>query len=283
MALAAGSGERIAELMGCSVSGATVAGLKKALVEKLRAFKNEPLKDEYKALVLDGMYVRIKQCGKQKRPVVAVIGIKENGDEEIIGLKVCYSENATEVEGLLRNIKDRGLRGVNLDVVTIDGDKGLESAVYAVYGNVRIQDCVFHRINRLCQNAVSGKRGRSMMKEAASAFREKDMRNKRKALSMFCDKWRKIEPNAISRFEFNLHRCFEINALPEHLRVKASTTGRCEGLFKQIRARINQIGAFESPASAEIYVYAVICQKNWLNVPGRSLGTPLLSESTHSY
>ncbi len=120
-------------LMGCAVSGATVAGLKKALVEKLRGFKSAPLEDEYRAIIVDGMFVRIKQCGKQKRPLVAAIGIKAKGEEVLLGMKICYSESSVEVEGLLRSIKDRGLRGANLDVVTIDGDKGLESAVYFLW------------------------------------------------------------------------------------------------------------------------------------------------------
>jgi len=33
--------------------------------------------------------------------------------------------------------------------------------------------------------------------------------------------------------------------------------------------------------SVELYVYAIICQKKWLNIPGRSIGDPLLSKSTH--
>ena len=275
------TGGRIASLMGSTVSGTTVANLKTALVERLKAFKNEPLKDEYAALILDGMFVRIRQCGDRKRPVVVIIGIKANGDEEILGMRVCYSENSTEVEGILRNIKERGVRGFNLDVVTIDGNKGLESAVYSVYGNVRIQDCIFHKINRLHQNSVTKKRGRRMMQEAAKAFKEDGMRKKRKALNEFCEKWREKEPKAVERFEHKLHRCFEVNILPRQLRKKVSTTGRCEGLFKQVRAKIKNIGAFETPMSVELYVYAIICQKKWLNIPGRSIGDPLLSKSTH--
>jgi len=276
------AGERIAGLIGCSVSGGTIAKLKKALEEKLRSFKHAELKDEYKAIIIDGMFVRIKQCGRQKRPLIVAIGIKENGEEDLLGMKVCYSENSVEVEGLLRSIKERGVKGVNLDVVTIDGDKGLENAVCTVYGNVRIQSCTFHKINRLHQNAQSKKRGRVMMKEAAKAFSEDDPRKKRQSLLKFCDKWRKEEPGAIELFEKNLHRCFEADCLPKEIRSKTTTTGHCENFFKQLRARLNQIGAFESPLSVETYVYGIVCQKKWVNIPGRAIGDPLLSECTHS-
>ena len=128
----------------------------------------------------------------------------------------------------------------------------------------------------------ASKEGRRMMKEAAYAFGEEDARKRQKALMKFSEKWREVEPRAIELFERNLHRCFEANVLPKEIRSKATTTGRCEGLFRQLRSRINRIGAFQSPISAETYVYGIICQKKWLNVPGRSIGDPLLSKSTHS-
>lgn len=276
------SGQRLGRLLGCSYSGTTVAKLGRMLEKQLQRFKFAVLEDIYEAIIVDGMYVRIKQCGDQKRPVIAVVGVKSDGMIDLLGLRVCYSENSTEVEGLLRSIRDRGVRGTRLKVVTIDGDKGLEAAVCAVYGNVRIQDCVFHRLNRLHQNAVSKKNGRRMMQEGAEAFKETHPLNQRKALKLFADKWRQREPTAIKCFEYRLERCFEVNALSPQLRSKASTTNLCEGLFSQVRSRINQIGAFDNPIAVEKFVLAVICQKAWINVPGRISNSPLLAEFTHN-
>ena len=47
------TGGRLAKLLGSEFSGATVAKLKDALVESLKRFKHEPLKDEYVAIVID--------------------------------------------------------------------------------------------------------------------------------------------------------------------------------------------------------------------------------------
>lgn len=99
--------------------------------------------------------------------------------------------------------------------MTIDGDKGLESAVYSVYGNVRIQDCTFHRINRLHKNAASKRRSRQMMKEASAAFECTNSRKQRQALRSFCEKWREKEPKAIRCFEHDLHRSLEAQGLPD--------------------------------------------------------------------
>lgn len=269
-------GERVARCLGSRWSATTIAKLVKELEASLEAFRCHRLEDEYEALIMDGMYVRLRQCGDRKRPVVAVLGVKANGKVDLLGLRVCYSENSQEVEGLLRNLKERGLKGRWLKVVTIDGDKGLEAAIHTVFGQVRIQDCVFHRINRLHQNADSKKQGRRMMTEASRAFAKSDVREQRKALRGFCDKWRGKEPRAIQCFESQLERCFEVHQLPPELRSKASTTNLCEGLFRQIRARTNKVGAFESPLALERFVFAIVCQKTWINIPGRSLASPLI-------
>ena len=276
-------GDRLGRLLGRRWSGATIAKLKAQITEQLKAFKHQDLDDVYVALIVDGMYVRIRQCGKKKRPVVAVIGIRADGREDLLAMRVCYSESSMEVAGLLRNVKERGVRGVNLEVVTIDGDKGLEAAVLEVYGNVRLQECIFHRINRLHENAEDKKRARRMMQEASKAFARPDPRQRRRELRAFIKRWRKLESYAITCFEKRLERCFEADALPRHLRSKCTTTNRCEGLFRQLRSRIGRIGAFENPQAVELFVYAIVCQKKWIQIPGRDPNSPLLRSFTHSY
>jgi len=276
-----GVADRLAPLLGMECSGATVAGLTEALDKAVQDFRMCPLSDEYQALVMDGMYLRIKQCGPQKRPVVAVIGLRPDGQMDLLAFRVCYSENALEVEALVRSLKERGLKGMHLQTMTLDGDKGLEAAALAVYPYVRIQDCVFHRINRLHQNALSKKRGRQMMREASKAFAAPSVREQQYALRGFCAKWKAVEPQAIERFEDRLDRCFEVSALPLALRTKASTTSVCENLFRQLRLRTNAIGAFENPRSVDRFVFALVKCKQWIHLPGIIPNSPLI-KSTHN-
>lgn len=269
-------GDRVANMLGRKWCASTIAALKERLTDRLKSFQNMPLKDEYVALIVDGMYVGIRQCLECKRPVVAVIGVRADGSSDLLAIRVCYSENSTEVEGLLRQVKDRGVQGRQLKVVTIDGNKGLEAAIYAVYGQVRIQDCVFHRINRIYKNSTSKNRGKKMMKEASEAFAEKNPRTQRRLLKEFGDRWRGKEPKAVKCFEHQLYRCFEAQCLPPAARSKATTSGMCENLFKQLRTRIKAIGHFETPQAVELYVFAIVAQKKWIGIPGRSQAAPLL-------
>ena len=122
-----------------------------------------------------------------------------------------------------------------------------------------------------------------MMREAAEAFRTAGLREQRRALKAFQERWREKEPKAVERFEHHLQRCFEANSLPAAARSKATTTGMCEGLFRQIRARIRKIGPFETPRAVELYIFAIVAQKQWIAIPGRNQAAPLIPAFTHSY
>jgi len=273
---------RLAGVMGTTASAPTVTGLMRAIDREIRAYRTRKLTDEYVGLIMDGMYIRIKACGEQKRPVIVIIGLKPDGTYDLLAFRVCYSENSAEVEGLLRDLKSRGLAGHNLSTITLDGNKGLETAVLAVYPYVRIQDCVFHKINRLHRHATSKKRGRQMMQEASAAFSAGSLHEKRQALKAFSARWKQLEPYAIDQFNQRLERCFEVYALPEPLRSKASTTNACETFFSQLRQRLGRIGAFEYPSSVERFIFAVVQRNLWLSLPKIAPPKPLI-KSTHNY
>jgi putative transposase len=274
-------GRRLAGLLGASCSASTITRLSKALDRRLGEFQTQPLQDAYVALVIDGMYLRIRGLGPAKRPLVAVLGVRPDGKVELVALRLCYSENSVEVEGLLRSLRNRGLTGARLQLVTMDGDKGLEAAVLNVWGHVRIQDCIFHRIHRIKGNARNRYRARSMMKEASSAFALRDPAARRRALDELVARWRQREPKACTCFAFQLHRCFEVDALPPSLRSLLTTSGLLEGLFSQLRKRTTPIGALQSPRAAERFALAGVLRMTWISLPGMKPDQPLL-QTTHS-
>jgi putative transposase len=273
-------GRRLAALLGASCSATTVTRLAADLELRLGSFHTQPLQDRYSALILDGMYLRIRGLGSSRRPLVAVLGITPEGQTEFVAMRLCYSENSVEVEGLLRSLKQRGLTGSRLQLVTLDGDKGLESAVLSVWGHVRIQDCIFHRIHRLKVNARNPYRARTLMKEASTAFAHPEPSRRRQELDAFCARWKDVEPKAIRCFAHQLHRCFEADALPANLRALLTTTSVLEGLFSQLRKRLNPIGALQSPRAAERFALAGVLRMTWISIPGMKPDQPLL-ETTH--
>ena len=68
-----------------------------------------------------------------------VIGISEDGYREILGLKIALRETAESWKELLQELKDRGLRRVEL--ATSDAHEGLESALREAFPGCIWQRC----------------------------------------------------------------------------------------------------------------------------------------------
>ncbi len=69
--------------------------------------------------------------------------------------------------------------------------------------------------------------------EGARAYAQGDLREQRKALQAFCDKWRSQEPGTSARFEAGLERSCKAQQIPPLLRNKLSSTNLCKNLFRQ--------------------------------------------------
>ena len=71
-----------------------------------------------------------------------VIGISEDGYREILGLKIALRETAESWKELLQELKDRGLKRVEL--ATSDAHEGLESALREAFPGCIWQRCQSH-------------------------------------------------------------------------------------------------------------------------------------------
>ena len=144
----------------------------------------------------------------------------------------------------------------------------------------RLQDCIFHRIHRLKAHARNRYRARTMMNEASAAFAHPDPTQRRHQLEDFCNRWKHREPKAIRSLAHQVHRCFEVDALPSTVRSLLTTTSVLDGFFSQLRKRLNPIGALRSPRAAERFTLAAALRMRWISIPGMNPDKPLL-QITH--
>ena len=118
------------------------------LDREVKAFHRRSLKDEYRYLFLDGIYVSIKGALKaSKKPVLVAYGIEKDGTRELIHFKLSRSESRSEWEAFLNSLYRRGLIGEELELIITDGHKGLEAALDVVYPYPKRQFCWAHSKN----------------------------------------------------------------------------------------------------------------------------------------
>ena len=104
-------------LWGTRVSPSTVSELNQRIYAKIEAWRNRPIENEHPYVYLDGVWLKRSWGGEVKNVAVLVaIGVNQEGDREVLGVVEGAKEDSESWTAFLRQLKERGLRGVKLFV-----------------------------------------------------------------------------------------------------------------------------------------------------------------------
>jgi len=82
--------------------------------------------------------------------VIVAIGIGDDGEKHLMGVRVGSTENATVCRDLLTDLIDRGLQYQDGILAVIDGAKALRKALKEVFGQkVLVQRCQVHKMRNV--------------------------------------------------------------------------------------------------------------------------------------
>ena len=102
-------------------------------------FLNRRLLDAYPAVMIDGMSVGSMM-------VITAMGITDQGEKKILGLRAGGTENSIAVKELLADLIARGLQADMPRLFALDGSKALAKAVNDTFGLMaQIQRCQVHK------------------------------------------------------------------------------------------------------------------------------------------
>ncbi|MCS3856488.1 transposase-like protein [Salinibacter ruber] len=105
-----------------------MSNLTERLDEQVEAWAERPLRAEYPFLLADAMRLKIRRQGAVRSAMALIaVGISEDGQREILGLKIALRETAPSWKELLQELRNRGLKQVEL--ATSDAHEGLEAAL----------------------------------------------------------------------------------------------------------------------------------------------------------
>jgi putative transposase len=244
--------------IGDSVSHATAARLVRGFEEDLSKFRTSPVSDEYVYLLIDGIWVSVKEIATRKRPIIFVIGVKADGSKEVLTFKLAKGETEEEVTGILNDLYRRGLEGRNLKLIASDGAKGIRAAISMVYPYAKWQWCYTHKLRNVSKKVrYKVKNRKELMKDASWIYKAPTRREALTRFTMFCKKWKDVESSAVR----NLKRDFADTLMfYDYLNDKKliSTTNHLERYLEEIRRRIKVQGYFKNPRSVDYWVYGII-------------------------
>ena len=134
------------ELHGTELSRETISKITDAIVGDMVAWQNRPLDRLYPVLLIDAIFIKVRDAQVANRPVYVAIGVNLDGEREVLGMWLgpTGGEGAKQWMTMLTDLRNRGV--ADALIVCCDGLKGLPDAVRAIWPKATVQTCVVHLI-----------------------------------------------------------------------------------------------------------------------------------------
>jgi putative transposase len=245
-------------LFGGSISAQAVSNIVKELDQKVKEFHQRPVGDDYQFLFLDGIWFTLSKPVKVKKVLLVALGVKRDGSSEFLSFQLAGSESESWWWGFLSDLKQRGLRGENLEMIVSDEAGGLVKAIQALYPRVSQQVCTFHKANDIGQHLVEKRHRRRIISDALYVFEGETEIEVRKRLRVFCDRWSLLEPKAVRNFIRGLENCLVYLLYPDPLRTMLKTNNLIERQLQELRRRTIPMRSFNNSRSIERIIYGLI-------------------------
>ena len=250
-----------------ALSATTVSEITKSLDEQVRRFHEQPIADDFTYLIFDAIYLRLKSpLHSKRRCILVAYGIKANGQRQLVAFRLANNgESQTAWEVFLHSLWQRGLKGSQLKLIVIDGNKGLANAAELVYPSAQIQRCWAHKL----RNAVNHIARKDQKTFSAQARRVYDAESRSAALKAFRrlrHDWYRREPEAIMCLEQDLDSLLAFYSCPSNFWKRLRTTNAIERVFREVRRRTRPMSTFNNFGSLQRIIFAIFYRQNqrWL-------------------
>lgn len=263
-------GNVVETLTGTHPSPSTVSRVFHTLEEEFADWKKRLLKAHYLYAYADGTYFTViyDKTGS-KMPILAVIGIDEDGQREVLGFTVGECENQNAWEDLLENLKERGVAQV--DLWTTDGNKAMLNAIDLKFPNSKRQRCIKHKMENVL-GYIPEKQQDQVEPELKAIFYRNNRAQADQEAAAFISKYEKIYPTAVECLKRDLEASLTFYGFPEKHWKYLRTSNIIERLFGEVKKRSHKMAAaFRNEDSCTLLFYAVIRSLNLrrISVPAK--------------
>lgn len=248
------------ELCGTEFSKSTVSDLCKQLDPIVTAWNHRPLKNEYPFLIVDAMYIKVREEGRvRSRGLMIATGINLDGYRELLGMMIGDTESEASWSEFFTYLKQRGLRGV--EMITSDHHSGLVKAIRRHLQGVTWQRCQTHFMKNILD--ATPKSLRSEVKaHIRSIFEAADDETARALLLKIVELFQDKAPKAMETLEDGIDDAIAVLELPADYRKKTRTTNAVERLNAEIRRRERVIRIFPNRESALRLIGALLMEQD---------------------
>ena len=268
-------GEVIETMTGSKPSASTVSRVFHSLEAEYEQWKSRQLAKRYVYAFADGTYFTViyndEGC---KMPILAVVGITETGERDVLAFRVGDRENEQAWKDLCDDLKARGVEEIGLWVS--DGGQAMLAAITKKFPTAARQRCVVHKMDNVL-SYIPSKQHEQIKPELRALFYQKDRQAADQAVAAFIEKYQRVYPSAIECLQRDLEACLTFYSFPKGHWKTIRTNNIIERLFGEVKRRSHKMAAaFRNEGSCVLLFYAVIrsLKFNKLTMPAASEAHP---------
>ncbi len=255
--------EQVKQVYGVEVSEGTISNVTHRILEHVKQWQNRPLEAVYYVVWMDGIMLKIKQEGKyQNKCIYLVIGLRQDGLKEVLGMWLSESESASFWLSVLTDLKARGVEDIL--IACTDNLKGFTEAIEGVFPATLTQLCIVHQIRNSCKYVVWKDR-KPFCQDLKEVYAAPTKEAAEQALFGFELKWANKYKYAVQSWQNNWQHLSAFFDFPVEIRKIIYTTNTIENLNRGIRKYIKTKVQFPDDQAAEKAVYLAIMniEKKW--------------------
>jgi transposase-like protein len=262
----------LAEFFGSNagLSASAVGRLAEQWQAEHAAFARRDLSDrDYVYCWADGIHFTLRLTDGRLCALV-IVGVRVDGTKELVAVAAGTRESTADWEGLLRDLRQRGMRA---PVVMVgDGALGLWAALREVFPHTREQRCWVHKVRN-----VLGALPKSVHPAARRAVNEilaaEDRAHAERAVDAFAAEFAVKWPKAVAKVTDDADSLLAFYDFPAEHWLHLRSTNPIESTFSPVRARTRVTKGPGSAAAGLAMVFKLLeaAEQRWRKVNGPKL------------
>lgn len=259
------------------LSPSSIVRLKADWQAEFTAWQTRRLEGErYLYCWVDGIYLAAGQ-EDEKSALLCVLGLRADGQKELLALGLGYRESAESWGTVLRDLRERGMRAPLL--VIGDGAPGIWAALDAVWPTSRRQRCWNHRVLNVL-DALPKRLWPQVRKDLRKAATATGRAEAQRQLEAIASDLRAAGQSAAAETVLrDLEDFLTFYDFPQEHWVHLRTTNPIESIFAGVRLRTDVAKRAPNRENAQYLVFKLIerLSQNWRRITGANLCQLVLS------
>ena len=272
--------ELIEKMYGSYYSAGTVSNISKQVASQVESYHQRRLSDKFFCVYLDATYIPLRRDTYQREAVYIAVGIKPNGNKEIIDYRIAPVENLEVWSEMIADFKERGLEQVELFLS--DGFVGIKDMLKQYYPKSKFQRCLIHIMRNISQKVRVTDRA-----EILNAFKQVHKQTNQKEAETVLHAFYEAYGSKYSRMIKDLRKLEEdmlvFYQYPKQIRPSIYSTNMIESINRMIKRKTNPKSEFPSEESLDNFLGSQVIDYNDHNANRVHKGFGQVADTLESY